>query len=141
MELLYMKRIAKIIGIKKISQQMLLPNLSGDQSDPTISLQNMQNAQSVTGNIDAIIAAAADVTDSIAALEDAIGAGDTGIKQNVSNKLLEVLAQNDSVKLLMNMNLLPSVESLFNSGDWDRIKIKITTDMAKVQQQQTIQAK
>lgn len=127
-------KIYKIAAGKQIIPQ----NPSG-VADPSISLQNMQNAQSALGDIDAIIAATTQVTDSLAQLEDAIGAGDTGLKQQVSNKLNEVLVNNEAVKLLMQMNLLPSVATLFDSGSLDRIKIKINHDVTEITQQQSQQ--
>jgi hypothetical protein len=126
--------------ILKISAnyQMIPQNPSG-QADPKISLQNMQNAQEALGEIDKIIEAANDVNTALSKLDDILG-NETGLKQQASNKILEVLSKNPAVNLLMQMNLIPNPQSLFNAGDLDRVKIKITSDISHMQSEQQSQS-
>lgn len=128
-----MKIYRLAIGEQVIQQNPDVP------ANPQISLQNMQNAQSSLSQIDDIVEASNQVKTALDNLEQVLGAGDTGLKQDVSDKLNEMLLQNSSVKLLMQMNLLPSVASLFNSGDYDRIKVKINNDISKIQSESTQQ--
>jgi hypothetical protein len=115
-----------------IGEQVIQQNPSAP-ANPQISLQNMQNAQSSLSQIDDIVEASNQVKTALDKLEEVLGAGDTGLKQDVSDKLNQMLLQNSAVKLLMQMNLLPSIASLFNSGDYDRIKVKINNDISKIQ--------
>lgn len=139
MEKIY--KIARIKSIRKIAleQQMLLPNMGGTTADMSINLQNMQAAQFAVSRINDIIAASAGVNAAIDELEKTTGTSNGEIKKAVSVALFEVLKSNDSVALLMKMNLLPNVDSLFNKGDWDRISLKITNDIQKIQSAQTTQ--
>jgi len=122
----------KIFRLAANSTQFIPQNPTGAQN-PDITTQNMVNAQAALSNIQEIIDAAGQVNEAMAALEDALGQGDIGIKQQVSNKLEEVLAQNDAVKLLMQMNLIPNVDMLFNANDFNRIKIQINNGVSQLQ--------
>lgn len=119
--------------IYKISQNtQYIPQNPSGPADPDVNLQNMQNAQAALGPLNDIIQAAGAVTAAIDELENAVGTGDLGLKQAVSNKLNEALKQNSSVSLLMHMNLLPNVETLFNTGEFDKISTKITNDLQSI---------
>jgi len=113
---------------------MIQQNPSGE-SNPDISLQNMLSAQDALSEVDAIIAASSQVTTAIDKLEEALG-GDSGMKQEVSNLLAQALQQNSAVDFLLKMSLLPSIETLFNQGEFGRVKTKITTDLQRIQSSQ-----
>ncbi len=119
--------------IYKISQnfQYLPQNPSGEVNQD-VNLQNMQNAQSAIGSLNNIIEAASNLNSAIDKLEEAASVGDMGIKQIISNKLNEALKLNDAVSLLMHMNLLPSVETLFDSTKFGWIQTKIVNDMQSI---------
>ena len=119
--------------IYKISQafQFIPQNPSG-AVNPDVNLQNMQNAQSALTPLNNIIEAAGAVNKAIDDLESAVNVGDLGIKQIVSDKLNQALQSNEAVALLMHMNLLPNVATLFNEGEFDKISTKITNDMQSI---------
>lgn len=123
-----------IMKIYKIAQEFqFIPQNPSAPPNNAISLQNMQNAMGAIGVIDDIIAAANQVNASITKLEDVIGAGDLGLKQKISDTLSASLERNSAIALLMQMNLLPSISTLFNSGEYDKIKMKITHDVHAIQ--------
>jgi len=119
--------------IYKIAQafQFIPQNPSGP-ANPDVNLQNMQNAQTALTSLNNIIQSAKAVDAAIDDLEKVINVGDLGIKQSVSDKLNQALQSNDAVALLMHMNLLPNVETLFNEGEYDKIVTKITNDMQSI---------
>ena len=139
-EVLYnMKRIAKIIRIRKIAVQMIPPDLSGGTSNSTISLQNLQSAQAAATSIDAISVALSEAKAAANRLEQSLNITDNSFTKALDEMMMKALSENDSVTLLRNMNLLPNVETLFNGGEWELIKTKITNDLPKAQAAQAAQ--
>ena len=119
--------------IYKISQNFqYLPQNPTGEANQDVNLQNMQNAQSAIGSLNNIIEAASNLNSAIDKLEEVANVGDIGIKQIISNKLNEALKLNDAVSLLMHMNLLPSVETLFDSTKFGWIQTKIVNDMQSI---------
>jgi len=119
--------------IYKIAQNyQYVPQNPSGPSNPDVNLQNMQNAQAALGTLDEIIAAAEEVSTAIDNLQDIVNTGDLGLKQAVSNKLAEALKSNSAVSLLMHMNLLPNVETLFDATEFNWVKTKITNDMQSI---------
>ena len=113
-------------------------NAANGEEIAKINLQNMQNAQAALSQIDAIIEAAGEVNASVSNLEKIVGVGDTGIKQDISNKLNEVLEQNPDVKLIMQSEHF-STESFFDPALYGKLKAdlgnKINTAVAQQAQQ------
>ena len=126
----------KIMKIYKISQNLqntqFIPQNPSGPTNPDVNLQNMQNAQAALGPLNDIIQASGAVNDAITELEKVVNVGDLGLKQAVSDKLSQALTNNDNVSLLMHMNLLPNVNTLFNEGEFDKISTKITNDMQSI---------
>ena len=128
-----MNILYNIMRIYKIAQNtQYIPQNPSGPANPDVNLQNMQNAQAALGPLNDIIQAAGTVNDAITELEKLVNVGDLGIKQAVSDKLSQALASNTNVSLLMHMNLLPNVETLFNEGAFDKISTKITNDMQSI---------
>lgn len=118
--------------IYKIANEIIPQNPSG-ATDPAINLQNLQNAQNALPKIDAIKTAAEKINSAIKELEDALG-GDTGMAQDVSNKIYELLAKDPDISLLQHMNLLPNINDLYNADKYLWLKNKITNDLPSAQQ-------
>ena len=104
-----------------------------------INLQNMQNAQAALSQIDAIIEAAGEVNAAVSNLEKVVGVGDTGIKQDISNKLNEVLEQNPDVKLIMQSEHF-STESFFDPTLYGKLKTDLGNKINAAVDQQAQQA-
>lgn len=108
--------------IIKISQFNLIPQNPGAQSDPSVQLQNLQNAQIALDYFNNVRETSSALLANITELEDALGVGDTGLKQQLETTLRTAITKTPAFNLLAQMNFVSSIDNLLDQNQMSNVR-------------------
>jgi len=122
--------------IYKIAQEyQIIPQNPGAQNDPNVQLQNLQNSQNALQYFESVMTAAETLMADLRNLEDTMGIGDIGLRNQFQDVIKQAATQTPAFNLLAQMNLISSIDNLMNQNELSNIKNLIITNIQSISDQ------
>ena len=120
--------------IYKIAQDFqMIPQNPGAQNDPSVQLQNFQNAQNALQYFKTLIVDSEQIMTSLRQLEDDLGLGDIGLRTQVQQMISQTAMNTPAFNLLAQMNFISSVENLMDANQIRNVEIGIQKNIQSIQ--------
>jgi len=131
----------KIFKIGQAQQfTMIQPNPTAPAAQNLgLQVQNLQVAQQALNNLHEVALAVNELKGKAAEVEDMIGA-DTGLNAAIDQSIRNAMGQNSAMNFMMQMNLLPSVDKLFDEGYMSMLATNISKNLTSATEQQASMA-
>jgi hypothetical protein len=127
-------KIFKIAQAKTF--QLIQPNPTAPASaNLGIQVQNLQFAQQALNSLSEVVTAVNELKAQAAAVEDLLGVA-TGLNAAIDQSIKNAMTQNSAMNLLIQMNLIPSVEKLFDAGFMSLLQTNIAKNITSATAQQ-----
>jgi len=122
--------------IYRIAQEFqIIPQNPGAQNDPNVQLQNLQNSQNALQYFESVMTAAETLMADLRNLEDTMGIGDIGLRNQFQDVIKQAATQTPAFNLLAQMNLISSIDNLMNQNELSNIKNLIITNIQSISDQ------
>ena len=102
-------------------------------SNPDIQLQNLQNSQEAINYFNNVITSMEQVMASLRELEDTLGLGDIGTRNQISQLIKQAIMQTPAYNLLSQMNFISSVDNLLDKNQINNVKTIILKNVQSIQ--------
>ena len=120
--------------IYKISSEFqMVPQNPGMQNDTNVQLQNLQNSQGAIQYFKTIIAGTEQVMADLRKIEDNLGLGDIGLRQQVQQIISQAAMQTGAFNLLAQMNFISSIENLLDANQIRNVEVGIEKNIRSIQ--------
>lgn len=122
--------------IYRIAQEFqIIPQNPGAQNNPNVQLQNLQNSQGAIQYFEGIITAAETLMADLRNLEDTMGIGDIGLRNQFQDVIKQAAMQTPAFNLLAQMNLISSIDNLMDTNELNNVKNLISTNIKSISDQ------
>ena len=111
----------------------MIPQNPGVANDPSVQLQNLQNAQQALQYFEGVTNETEQVMASLRQLEDTMGIGDIGARTYIGDLIKQAAMSTPAYNLLAQMNFVSSVENLLDSNQISSVEMIINNNISSIQ--------